>query len=66
VTGYNAAFTFANPGDLVGTTATPVNILKVRKLVSGVWSAPTTSTSSTTTVTGTTFGTTFGDYASGE
>lgn len=67
VSGYNATFTFVNPGDLVGTTASPNNILKVKRFVGpSTWSAPTSTTSTTTTATGTTFGTTFGDYAVGE
>jgi hypothetical protein len=62
VTGYNATFTYV-VGDEVGSPNT--NALKVKKDISGAWTAPTSSSSVFPTVTGTTLGTTFGKYASG-
>ena len=63
VTSYSATFTFANPGDLVGSPNTAALI--VRRFSGGTWTAPASSSSTSTTVTGTGF-TSFGDFAAGE
>src|SRR5262249_45902294 len=64
VTSYNAAFTFANPGDLVGSPNTAA--LAVRKFTSpSTWTAPSSSSSTSTTASGNGF-TTFGDFAAGQ
>ena len=63
VSSYNATFTFANPGDLVGGPNT--GALVVRKFNGSTWSAPSSSSSTATTATGTGF-TSFSDFAVGE
>ena len=63
VTGYNATFTFANPGDLTGSPNTAT--LNVEAYSRGVWSEPSSLSSTSTSVTGVNFGATFGQYACG-